>query len=97
MPPLTEEQCLLILNGLPHIGPVTLHRLLAALGGDPGRVLTAPREELLQVQGVAAARADRTTGSVVVSTTGAGPDVEALVASIVDEGYTVHGQPVVTA
>jgi hypothetical protein len=33
----------------------------------------------------------------VVSTTGAGPDVEALVASIVDEGYTVHGQPVVTA
>ncbi|MFY7948628.1 MAG: flagellar hook-length control protein FliK [Gemmatimonas sp.] len=57
MPPLTEEQCLLILNGLPHIGPVTLHRLLAALGGDPGRVLTAPREELLQVQGGAASLA----------------------------------------
>lgn len=62
MPPLTEEQCLLILNGLPHIGPVTLHRLLAALGGDPGRVLTAPREELLQVQGVGPVIADTLRG-----------------------------------
>lgn len=58
MPPLTEGQCLLILNGLPHLGPVTLHRLLAALGGDPGRVLTASRDELLQVRGVGPVIAD---------------------------------------
>lgn len=62
MPPLTAGQCLLILNGLPHLGPVTLHRLLAALGGDPGRVLTASREELLQVQGVGPVIADTLRG-----------------------------------
>jgi DNA processing protein len=58
MPPLSVGQALLILNGLPHIGPVTLHRLLSVLGGDPGRVLTASREELLQVQGVGPVIAD---------------------------------------
>ena len=52
----------MILNGLPHIGPVTLHRLLAVLGGDPGRVLTASREELLQVQGVGPVIADTLRG-----------------------------------
>lgn len=62
MPSLTTGQCLLILNGLPHLGPVTLHRLLAALGGDPGRVLTASREELLQVQGVGPVIADTLRG-----------------------------------
>ena len=62
MPPLTAAQSLMILNGLPHLGPVTLHRLLAALGGDPGRVLTATREELLQVQGVGPVIADTLRG-----------------------------------
>ncbi|MEY3609034.1 MAG: hypothetical protein RLZZ447_1822 [Verrucomicrobiota bacterium] len=62
MPPLSAGQCLMILNGLPHIGPVTLHRLLASLGGDPSRVLTASREELLQVQGVGPVIADTLRG-----------------------------------
>jgi DNA processing protein len=62
VPPLTAAQSLMILNGLPHLGPVTLHRLLAALGGDPGRVLTATREELLQVQGVGPVIADTLRG-----------------------------------
>ena len=70
---------------------------LQVAGMTCGHCEKAVVKAVLQVQGVAAARADRTTGSVVVSTIGAGPDVEALVASIVDEGYTVHGQPVVTA
>lgn len=58
MPSLTTGQSLMILNGLPHIGPVTLHRLLTVLGGDPSRVLSASREELLQVQGVGPVIAD---------------------------------------
>ena len=58
MPSLTTGQSLMILNGLPHIGPVTLHRLLTVLGGDPTRVLSASREELLQVQGVGPVIAD---------------------------------------
>lgn len=62
MPPLSPGQCLMILNGLPHLGPVTLHRLLAVLGGDPARVLTASREELLQVQGVGPVIADTLRG-----------------------------------
>ncbi len=42
----------LVLNALPHIGPVTLNRLLAELGGDPGAVLTAGRQRLERVKGV---------------------------------------------
>ena len=38
---LTETQAFLILNALPNIGPITLNRLLAALGGGPRAVLSA--------------------------------------------------------
>jgi len=49
---LTERQAFLILNALPNIGPITLNRLLAELGGDPRAVFTASRRQLEAVQGV---------------------------------------------
>jgi len=49
---LTERQAFLILNALPNIGPITLNRLLAELGGDPRAIFTASRRELEAVQGV---------------------------------------------
>ncbi|MDP3071419.1 MAG: DNA-processing protein DprA [Opitutaceae bacterium] len=53
MPPeLTERQALLILNALPNIGPITLNRLLAELGGDPRAVLGAGKRQLESVKGV---------------------------------------------
>lgn len=70
---------------------------LQVSGMTCGHCEKAVVKAVLQVQGVSSARADRATGHVVVSTSGAGPDIAALVASIVDEGYSVHGQPLVTA
>ena len=49
---MTERQALLVLNALPNIGPVTLHRLLDELGGDPRSVLTTDRRRLESVKGV---------------------------------------------
>ncbi|KXU34499.1 DNA processing protein DprA [Cephaloticoccus primus] len=49
---LTERQAFLVLNALPNIGPITLHRLLAALGDDPREVLKASTRTLESVQGV---------------------------------------------
>ncbi len=49
---LTELQAFLILNALPGIGPITLNRLLDALGGDPRAVLSAGTRKLEGVQGV---------------------------------------------
>lgn len=49
---LSERQAFLILNALPNIGPVTLNRLLAELGGDPRMVLAAERRRLESVRGV---------------------------------------------
>ena len=49
---LTERQAFLILNALPNIGPITLNRLLAELGGDPRAVFTAGRRQLESVKGV---------------------------------------------
>lgn len=51
-PELTERQALLVLNALPNIGPITLNRLLADLGGDPRTVLAAPKRQLESVKGV---------------------------------------------
>ncbi|PTX92455.1 DNA-processing protein DprA [Opitutus sp. ER46] len=51
---LTERQAFLILNALPNIGPITLNRLLAELGGDPRAVLAADRKRLEAVKGVGA-------------------------------------------
>lgn len=52
LPPLSPAQALLVLNALPHIGPVTLNRLLGELDGDPCAVLAAERRRLEAVKGV---------------------------------------------
>jgi DNA processing protein len=57
-PEITFRQALIILNGLPRIGPIALTRLLDRFGGDPLAVLTASRAELLNVQGIGANAAD---------------------------------------
>lgn len=49
---LTERQAFLVLNALPNIGPITLNRLLAELGGDPRAVLAAGKRTLESVKGV---------------------------------------------
>lgn len=49
---LTESQAFLVLNALPNIGPITLNRLLAELGGDPRAVFTAGARRLESVKGV---------------------------------------------
>ena len=49
---LSERQAFLVLNALPNIGPITLNRLLAELGGDPRSVLTASKRQLESVKGV---------------------------------------------
>ena len=59
---LTERQAFLVLNALPNIGPITLNRLLDALGGDPRTILTTERSRLESVKGV---------GPVISATLGA--------------------------
>jgi DNA processing protein len=49
---LTELQAFMVLNALPNIGPITLNRLLAELGGDPRAVFTCDRRRLESVKGV---------------------------------------------
>ncbi len=49
---LTERQAFMVLNDLPNIGPITLNRLLAELGGDPREILSATRRQLEAVRGV---------------------------------------------
>lgn len=49
---LSEHQAFLILNALPNIGPITLNRLLAELGGDPRQVFSVGRRRLEAVKGV---------------------------------------------
>lgn len=49
---LTDRQAFMVLNDLPNIGPVTLHRLLEEFGGDPRAILSAPRARLEVVRGV---------------------------------------------
>lgn len=49
---LSERQAFMILNDLPNIGPVTLHRLLEQFGGDPRDILAAPKHRLESVRGV---------------------------------------------
>ena len=59
---LTERQAFLVLNALPNIGPITLNRLLAELGGDPRAVLAADRRRLEAVKGVGAVMATSIAG-----------------------------------
>ena len=49
---LTERQAFMILNDLPNIGPITLHRLLEAFGPDPRDILAADQRRLEAVRGV---------------------------------------------
>src|SRR5690242_17430878 len=49
---LTERQAFIVLNALPNVGPITLNRLLADLGGDPRAVFSASRRQLEGVKGV---------------------------------------------
>ena len=49
---LNERQAFMILNDLPNIGPITLHRLLEAFGGDPRDILNADKRRLEAVRGV---------------------------------------------
>jgi DNA processing protein len=49
---LTAAQAYLVLNALPNIGPITLNRLLAELGGDPRAIFTAGAQRLEAVPGV---------------------------------------------
>ena len=51
-PSLNERQAFMILNDLPNIGPITLHRLLEAFGGDPRDILNADKRRLEAVRGV---------------------------------------------
>ena len=46
------SKALMVLNGLPHVGPVTLNRLLGAFDGDAVKVMQAGRKALLKVAGV---------------------------------------------
>ncbi|MGC6456004.1 MAG: DNA-processing protein DprA [Coraliomargaritaceae bacterium] len=55
---LTEPEALLILNGLPHVGPVLLRRLLDAFSGDATAILSASRSQWLCIEGIGPAAAD---------------------------------------
>lgn len=50
--PLSQRQALLVLNALPHIGPVVLRRLMDAFGGDAPAILAAGEDRLRTVPGV---------------------------------------------
>jgi len=49
---LSPNDALLILNGLPHVGPVMLRHLLDAFSNDPVAVLSVDRQRLLRVKGI---------------------------------------------
>lgn len=55
---LSRREAFWALNGLPTIGPVSCNRLLDRFGGDPRRVLEAPRGELETVKGLNAKSID---------------------------------------
>ena len=55
---LNQRQALLVLNGLPHVGPIMLRHLMDAFGGDAVAVLAGKHAKLLGVQGVGPKAAD---------------------------------------
>lgn len=59
---LSRSQAFLVLNALPHIGPITANRLLAACGDDPVAVLAAATETLRAVRGVGPVIAETLAG-----------------------------------
>ncbi|RKX34628.1 MAG: DNA-protecting protein DprA, partial [Verrucomicrobia bacterium] len=59
---LTRRQALLVLNGLPSIGPISLNRLLEAFGDDPAAVLDASSSALRRVPKIGPVTADIVCG-----------------------------------
>ncbi|MDR1789266.1 MAG: DNA-processing protein DprA [Opitutaceae bacterium] len=51
MSELSEKRAFLVLNALPHIGPVSVNRLIARFGGAP-QVFDAGKHDLEQVRGI---------------------------------------------
>jgi len=49
---LTEEDAYLVLNALPNVGPITLNRLLAELGGEARTVFSTSAQQLERIKGV---------------------------------------------
>tara|TARA_R100000027_G_scaffold67749_1_gene68503 strand:+ start:26929 stop:28065 length:1137 start_codon:yes stop_codon:yes gene_type:complete len=48
----TEDDAWIVLNGIPHLGPVTLRRLFDHFGPDPHLILNSTERALLAVEGV---------------------------------------------
>ena len=55
---LTAAQALMILNGLPHVGPVSVRRIRGCCGNDVRGLLSAAPSELLRMKGIGAKIAD---------------------------------------
>jgi len=53
-----ENDAWIVLNGIPHLGPVTLRRLFDHFGPEPRHILEADSRELTSVEGVGAKIAD---------------------------------------
>lgn len=49
---LSQRQALLVLNALPHVGPIMLRRLMDAFAGDAISILSGNRSKLLSVKGI---------------------------------------------
>ncbi|MGJ8639430.1 MAG: DNA-processing protein DprA [Opitutaceae bacterium] len=49
---ISQRQAMLVLNGLPHVGPVMLRRLMDAFDNDAVAILKGRRDQLLSVKGV---------------------------------------------
>lgn len=55
---LSQEQALMVLNGLRKVGPVMLRRLMDEFSGDARAVLCSERKQLMKVPGVGAVAAE---------------------------------------
>ncbi len=55
---LNQRQALLVLNGLPHVGPIMLRRLMDAFEGDAVAALSGQRAKLHSVPGIGPKAAD---------------------------------------
>jgi DNA processing protein len=49
---LSQRQALVVLNALPHVGPIMLRRLMDTFGGDAISILSGSRSKLLAVKGI---------------------------------------------
>ena len=54
----TREDSILLLNGLPKVGPVTIRKILDATQGDPSSIFSLKRSEILGIPGIGPAMAD---------------------------------------